>query len=140
MSVMEALGFPNQGTAKSELLKAVSDAGATRLEARYSGGNDEGGVDDVKLFDKAGAEVEAPESFTERDPRPGDSEWAIRNGKVSEYHPLWRAVDDMLATEFGSWAGEFSAWGMLFANTKENRVWREGTYEVPMDERSEMEY
>jgi hypothetical protein len=140
MSLMEALGFPNQGTAKSELLKAVSDVGATRLEARYSGGNDEGGVDDVVLFDKAGAEIEAPESFTERDPRPGDSEWAIRNGKVSEYHPLWRAADDMLATEFGSWAGEFSAYGTLYADTKENRVWRDGTYEVPMDERSEMEY
>jgi hypothetical protein len=140
MSFMEAFGYPSAGSAKVVLLDAVREAGAVRLEADYSGGNDEGGVNEIRIFDAKGEALPVPDSWVERDPKPGDSEWAIRAGKVSEYHPLWAAADAMLSTEFGSWAGEFSAWGMLFADIKEDRVWRDGTYEVPMDERSEMEY
>lgn len=133
MSIMEALGFPNQGQAKVHLLRAVREAGAVRLEADYSGGNDEGGVNGIRIWDAKGEELTAPDSFTQRDPKPGDSEWAIRDGKVSEYHPLWQAADDMLATEFGSWAGEFSAYGTLFVDTVEGKVTRSGEVQSGYD-------
>ena len=57
---MEMLGFPNQGRAKVALLRAVREAGASRLEADYSGGNDEGGVNDIRIFDAKGEALPAP--------------------------------------------------------------------------------
>lgn len=136
MSIMEAFGYPSAGTAKTKLFAALREAGASRLEADYSGGNDEGGVNGIKLFDAEGVELTAPDSWVERDPKPGDQEWAIRDGKVSEYHPLWEAADGMLSTEYGSWAGEFRAYGTLFADLKENRVWREGDVQSGFDSSS----
>jgi hypothetical protein len=133
MSIMEAFGFPNQGVAKVHLLRAVREAGAVRLEADYSGGNDEGGVNDIRIWDAKGEALPVPDSWVERDPRPGDSKWSIRDGKVSEYHPLWQAADDMLATEFGSWAGEFSAYGTLLVDTVAGTVARSGEVQSGYD-------
>ena len=133
MSIMEALGYPNQGRAKVELLRVVREAGATRLVASYSGGNDEGGVDGIVLIDAEGKEMPTPDQWIERDPKPGDSEWAIRDGKVSEFHPLWAAADAMLETEFGSWAGEFSAYGQLVADTVTGKVTRTGEIQSGYD-------
>ena len=39
---------------------------------------------------------------------------------------LYRLVDDLLEGEFGTWAGEFSAHGTVFATVADGRVWREG--------------
>lgn len=133
MSIMEAFGYPNTRDAKAKLLDQIREAGAVRLAAGYSGGNDEGGVNDVELFDADGNKMESPEGWIERDPRPDDPEYRVRNGKVSEYHPLWEAADQMLSTEFGSWAGEFSAYGTLFADTRDGKVWREGSVQSGYD-------
>ena len=118
------------------MLEAVKEAGAAKLEASYSGGNDEGGVDDLKLIDADGKEMKAPDTWVERDPVPGDHAYRIRDGKVHDYHPLWEAADNMLSTEFGSWAGEFSAHGTLFADLKERKVWREGGIQSGYDDDS----
>jgi hypothetical protein len=133
MSIMQALGYPSEMEAKSKLLTEVRAAGATRLEANYSGGNDEGGVTDIRLLDAEGKEMPAPDSTFTRDPKPGDDKWRIRDGKVHEYHPLWEAADRMLQTEFGSWAGEFSAYGTLFVDTTQNKVWRDGEMQSGYD-------
>lgn len=133
MSVMEALGFPNAGRAKVELLRAVREAGATRLEASYSGGNDEGGVDGIALFDAEGKEMPAPDSWVERPAKSDDPPWRVKDGVAQEYHPLWQAASDMLATEFGSWAGEFSAYGTLFADTSTGNVKRSGEVQSGYD-------
>lgn len=128
MSIMEMFGFPSATTAKSALFEEMRKVGASRLEASYSGGNDEGGVDGIeKLLDAEGNALEIPGAWIEREPRDDDPAYRIREGKVNEWHPLYEAADGMLSTEFGSWAGEFSAHGTLFADLKENRVWRDGS-------------
>lgn len=134
MSIMEALGFPNAGQAKVHLLRAVREAGAVRLEASYSGGNDEGGVDGISLFDAEGKEMPSPDGWIERDAKPDDPPYRVRDGKVSDYHPLWQAADSMLETEFGSWAGEFSAYGTLFADTVTGEVKRSGSIQSGYDD------
>lgn len=126
MNIMEQLGFPSTGDAKRNLLAQLREAGAVRLEATYSGGNDEGGVDEIKLFDAKGKDVLAPEMWITRKPKPTDQPWSIRDGKVHEYHPLWEAADRMLSTEFGTWAGDFTAYGTLYADAKTGKVSRSG--------------
>lgn len=137
MSIMEAFGFPSAATAKSALFEEMRKVGASRLEAHYSGGNDEGGVDDIeRLLDADGKALEIPKEYIEREPREDDPPYRIREGKVNEWHPLYQAVDEMLSTEFGSWAGEFSANGTIYADLKENRVWREGGIQSGYDDDS----
>ncbi len=126
MNIMEQFGYPSTETAKTGLLEQVRTAGAVRLEAGYSGGNDEGGVNDIKLFDAEGGELPVPETWITRAPKPDDQPWSIRDGKVHEYHPLWEAADAMLSTEFGSWAGDFTAYGTLHADVSTGKVHRSG--------------
>lgn len=134
--LMQSLGYPSPVAARDALLAQVRTIGASRMEAHYSGGNDEGGVDTIKLLDAKGKELKTPEAWIEREPKPDDPPYRIRDGKVNDYHPLWQAADEMLSTEFGSWAGEFSAYGTLYADLKENRVWREGSVQSGYDDDS----
>lgn len=119
---------PNKYVA--DALEQMRALGADRMEAGYSGGNDEGGVNDIKLFDAAGKEIEAPDFYLEREPRAGDPEYAIREGKVREQHPLWEAADSIMSTKYGTWCGEFEAYGTLFVDVKTGKAWTEGDYQV----------
>src|SRR5262245_50336062 len=104
---LSQFGYPTAADAKRKLFDAMRQHGIAYLEAHYSGGNDEGGVDEVRnMKDDRGETV------------------TIEN--IDWQHPLTEACDGMLSTEFYSWAGEFSAYGVLFADLKEGRVWREG--------------
>ena len=122
-------GYPSVVDAKASLFNVMREHGVNRVEAHYSGGNDEGGVQSLEVLqDPDGKDLPKPDSWITRDPRRGEelSPWQVRDGKVHEYHPLWEALDKMLSTEFGSWAGEFSAYGTLTADIKENLVQRVG--------------
>lgn len=138
MSIMETFGYPSAAAAKSALLDEVLKAGAVRLEAHYSGGNDEGGVDTIELFDVKGKKMEAPEAWIERKPTADDAPYRIRDGVVHDYHPLYEAADNMLATEFGSWAGDFTAYGVLHADVTTGKVTRSG--EMSSYNPDEMDY
>lgn len=130
---MSLLYGPSQGTAKANLLAALRETGGVRLEASYSGGNDEGGVTGMKILDADGNQLEVPDTIT-RPPHADDPKWLIReDGLVHDDHPVWRAADEMLATEFYTWAGEFSAWGTLYATTADGKVWREGEIQSGYD-------
>src|SRR5574338_968473 len=99
--------FGTAGNAKSNLLESMRKHGVAYLEARFSGGNDEGGVDEVSVMrDAAGNDVELPNMGWE--------------------HELQEACDAMLSTEFGTWAGDFSAYGTLTADLKTGKVSRAG--------------
>ena len=74
MSIMEAFGGRSAGPAKSTLLAAVRDAGAVRLEAEYSGGNDEGGVNNIVLIGADGETLPSPDDTIARPAKPGDNE------------------------------------------------------------------
>jgi hypothetical protein len=114
-------GYPTVDQAKGELFSVMRQHGVNFLDASYSGGNDEGGVDEIEVMkDDRGEPV------------------TIEN--LHWLHPLKQAVDSMLSPDFGSWAGEFSAHGHLFADVSAGRVWREGSYEVPQDTGGNWEY
>lgn len=100
-------GYPTVDEAKGKLFTAMREHGIDYLEARYSGGNDEGGVDEIEVMKDSRGETVTIE-------------------KLNWEHPLTEAVDGMLSTEFGSWAGDYTAYGTLFAKVSENKVWRSG--------------
>jgi len=131
---MSLLYGPSQGTAKSNLLSALRETGGVRLEASYSGGNDEGGVNGITVLDEKGEKIDVPDMIL-RPRKDSDGSWVHANedGLVQDYHPLWKAAAAMLATEFYTWAGEFSAWGTLFATTADSKVWREGEIQSGYD-------
>ena len=127
-------------SAKHRLLGLVADAGATLAVIGYSGGNDEGGADSVTLykgtvtgrtfvekhFGSYGSEL--PEGFEKleyEDPEAWDENYDNRNAKS-----IVGQADQLLSGEFGTWAGEFSAYGALYVIPGKNEVWRKGTYEV----------
>lgn len=122
MSIMEAFGFPSAGAAKSKLFEEMRKVKASRIEAGYSGGNDEGGVNDIRVLDAAGEPM-----FV----NPERTEGGYAN--LDWQHPLLLAADAMLSVDFGSWAGEFEAYGTLYADVKENKVWREGSIQSGYD-------
>ena len=55
-------------------------------------------------------------------------------------HVLWHAVDDLLSHDFGTWAGDFSASGIVYADPASGRVWREGTMSTYIDDPEAGEY
>jgi hypothetical protein len=112
-------------------LDEMKRQGIVRLEADYSGGNDEGGVQQVRLFQADGTEVE------------GALPWKKAEGDHLEYDEssLWGIAESILGTEFGSWAGEFYASGTLYVDpTHDPKCWRKGEYEVPSSHEDYEEY
>jgi hypothetical protein len=89
------------------LTDAMRQLGAVKLVASYQGGNDEGGVQDItSLLDANGNEIET--------------------ANLTWDGPLWRAADDVLTTKFGSWSGDWSAFGELICDLNEGRCYTEG--------------
>ncbi|HSE44249.1 MAG TPA: hypothetical protein VLA89_02860 [Gemmatimonadales bacterium] len=126
-SILEAFGFPSTEDAKGKLFAEMGKIGAVKLEAHYSGGNDEGGVQSIEVLrNDKGKDIPIPEMWLTRPATAEDRPWQVRDGLVHTYHPLWEAADEMLSTEFGSWAGDFTAYGTLHADVKQKKVWRDG--------------
>ena len=111
-----------------KVLEYMQKVGAVRLEASYEGGNDEGGISGINVFvDKDGKDVEQPPWSAET----GEvyPEGHFNAGKpVTQYDPtgFWQSLDNILSTRYGSWAGDFSAYGTLFVDVQERRAWTEG--------------
>ena len=107
--------YQSEASLKSAIFGEMRKRGADLMEASYSGGNDEGGVDGIKLF-KLVVEKKLELAFDE------------------DYDgPLWSAVDDLLSIEFGTWAGEFSASGTVIAKLAERTVVRDGVMQSGYD-------
>ena len=111
---------------KNTLFDLMAQHGASKLEASYSGGNDEGGVGSLQLLDAAGEKLETPEMWITRTPKEGERAYH-HDGLIHEYHPLYEAVDNVLSLEFGTWAGDFNAYGTLYADATTREVRREGS-------------
>jgi hypothetical protein len=149
------------------------------MEAHYSGGNDEGGVDDVVVLRPAGrdyllwplqevmygpekgslvrgyAPVAGPfptkkaaleharslEGRFEAVKAEGEDVRLIgAEGSWDDENGLHRLVDDLLSHDFGTWAGDFSASGIVYADVAEGRVWREGEMSTYVSDESAGEY
>jgi hypothetical protein len=112
---LSQFGYPTAEEAKGKLFEAMQEYGVHHLEASYSGGNDEGGVDELEVLkDADGNDIEVE--------------------GLGWQHPLQSAVDSVLSVDFGSWAGDFSASGTLHADRKENKVWRTGSTSQYVDD------
>jgi hypothetical protein len=162
---------------KAAILSRLRELGATRMEAHYSGGNDEGGVDSIDVFRPVGktdyllwelrtqtqyedgkpVEVLVRSSWPSAGPFPnkkaalaaaqempasgafgatGKFEAVKVEGELvklvgaegawEDEDGLFRLVDDLLEHDFGTWAGDFSASGVVYATVEDGRVWREG--------------
>lgn len=96
---------------KKDLVRLMRERGIHRIEATYSGGHDEGGVQDIeRIVDGKGNTVEIPEF-----------QWS---------HPLWQALDAVLTMKFMSWALGMSVYGTLYVDLDERRAWTVGEQEV----------
>jgi hypothetical protein len=120
----EQYGSPE--TYLRELLPLLEAKGVQLLAADYSGGNDEGGVQQITLYativrdDDGFAKVDSrhAETWTET---PYDGDWN---------DPLHEGCDRILSTMYGSWAGDYSAWGVLYIDVEKRRCWMDGSETV----------
>jgi hypothetical protein len=126
---MGLFAYQSPASIKATIFAQMRELGADYLEAGYSGGNDEGGVDDVTLFrraqprkrkDVSEVKVEGKLTRMERVALPPP-------GYLDYQHPLHEAIDDLLSIDFGSWAGEFHAHGTVIADALTGKVTREGS-------------
>ena len=93
---------------KTRLLRVMKEEGVHRVQAAYSGGHDEGGVQSLRAWNAAGEE-RGPSSYDE---------------------PLWQVCDEVLTTKFFSWALGFTVEGILYVDLGEKRCWTEGQMET----------
>ena len=109
-----------------ELLPLLEAKGAKLLVADYSGGNDEGGVQQITLHatierdDDGYAQVDHHHSDPS-DEIPYSGDWN---------DPLWEGCNRILSTKYGSWAGDYSAWGVLYIDVEKRRCWMDGSETV----------
>jgi hypothetical protein len=93
------------------MLSAMRKYGVHRFEGTYSGGHDDGGLQEVNLlWDRAGNDVEI-------------------DGIDSYTHELRMCADEVLSTKFFSWALGFDVSGRLIVDMDERRAWTEGQQE-----------
>lgn len=122
--------YGSPGDHLRELLPLLEARGAVLLAADYSGGGDEGGVQQITLY----ATVE----------RDGDGEPQLDHPRADQVilpytgdwnDPLWERCDRILSTPYGSWCGDYSAWGVLYIDVAKRRCWMDGneTVEQPVD-------
>lgn len=120
VALWQLMGGQDPQTLIRKILSRMKEEGIVRLVASYEGGNDEGGVNQATGFKADGTEVELAHP------------WG--NDKYDE-NSLWAIADDILGTHYGTWAGEFYAYGTLHVDPSDTRTcWREGTYETPSSE------
>ena len=103
-------GEPNINDVRRNLIREMNRASIYRLEGSYSGGHDEGGLDDdLTCLDKDDRVVvlEVPE------------------GNLA----LYQAVEDLLSTKFYTWALDCYVTGRVYVDLREKRAWTEGSVE-----------
>lgn len=93
----------------------IKAAGYVKLHAHYQGGNDEGGADEVTAVKADGSE----ESFGWDD-------------------PMSQLVNDVLSEKYGSWAGEFEAYGTITIDADKRDITMVGEESGPMAQVNEV--
>lgn len=123
--------------------------GIVRAEVEYSGGNDDGGVNDIRIFRGPGADDpngvddttgEQLEEYSE-----GELEYNVRTDRWKPKTPKTLTDQDRLAQqlcapvyeEWGSFAGEFYVSGKLVFDAATQKVTKGQDVETPSSEYSE---
>ena len=117
LSLYEQLYGKLEHDIKKELLAIMKKEGVHRLEATYSGGHDEGGVQELSCWNGAGEVV---------------------NGLDDD--ALWDACNEVLGTKFFSWALGCSVYGTLHVDLSEKRAWTVGEIEQYSEDTDPLEW
>lgn len=112
------------GTNKARTFTLLRKLGATKAVLHFSGGNDEGGVDAILLH------FPTPEGAEK--PLTKDFPVAYYNQEGDEDVELSLLLQAPIDAEYGTWAGEFSAYGTL--------VWDVQAGTVVMDKYEQSDY
>lgn len=99
----------------NRLIHVLHEHGIHKLECTYSGGHDEGGVEELQAWDKDGKEIEVERGWDQ---------------------PVELAANQALSTRFFSWALGCSVYGTFHVDVGEKRMWSDGQIEqyVPDEE------
>ncbi len=114
-----------------QLLPLLEASRVAILAADYSGGNDEGGVHQITLY----ATVERDENGEPQLGRLLHDQTNLIPYSGGWEDPVWERCNQILSTKYGSWAGDYSAWGVLYIDVEKRRCWMDGseTVEQPVD-------
>lgn len=100
---------------RRNLIREMNRLGIVRIEASYSGGHGDGGLDgSPDYYDKNGQPVMP----------------TIPEGKQPWELPIYQAVTDLLGQKFYLWSDDCSVEGKLYVDLREKRAWTEGEMEV----------
>jgi hypothetical protein len=106
-----------------KILAKMEEFGISHIEASYSGGNDEGGINSVMATDDKGTPVELTEDrFIDTGETWGNGQPRMTYNEAA----LKSLLDSLLSTKYLSWAGDFEAHGTLYVSLKERRAWTQG--------------
>jgi hypothetical protein len=126
LSIYAQLYGETEDEVRNRFIHTMHEYGVYAICAQYSGGHDEGGIDDFDYVqDKNGDEV----SF--------DGKTATQ---LDWDHPFRRACEDVLTTKFFSWALGASVYGTFNFDMHKRRVWTEGSIEEYVDDQTPIDW
>ena len=111
---------------KDEVFGTLVELGVGKVRVTFSGGNDEGGVDNITLISATDASKNVDVSMWSRDPD--------LDPRVTD--ELIKALGEPVYGRYSTFAGEFTVYGVVTWDVPSRRCFFEGqesTY-VPLDE------
>lgn len=131
------MGILDPKLGKDRAFELLRKKGAIRAVCSYNGGNDEGGVDQITLFFPPTAEDEEPIQDLEVWYCGGytytaDGTYQPASTARTEDQELSEILQGPVDEKYGTWAGDFSAYGTL--------TWDVATGEVVMDDYCQADY
>jgi hypothetical protein len=126
-----------------DVYEAVRALGAARVEASFSGGNDEGGYDGVSFFGADGARLELGDFNPWREvSHKGRDEWDQTAGRYVKVPPkpetertlVADTLEKVLDDRYGSFAGEFYVRGTVTIDAAARKTVLQGETETPSSE------
>jgi len=120
---------------RDKVFATLKGMNVAKVEVFYSGGNDEGGVNQIDLFDADGKKIRSMEEYY-----GGNSVWdeAIKGWKQAEAptdeQRLSQALCIPVYDKYGSFAGDFYVDGTITWDVENRKVRDHGTEQVSHDE------
>lgn len=120
---------------RDAVFAALKAKGASKVEVHYGGGNDEGGVHDIYLYDAAGKKIGEMQEYY-----GGTSIW---DEATKTYKPAEPPSDEQRLSEtlcapvydkYGGFAGDFYVDGIVTWDVENRKVNDHGTEQVSHDE------
>jgi len=122
---------------KTEVFASMTKRGINRIEIEFSGGNDEGGVDDIVFLDSNGESVEItrPSFYIfERNGKKFVTDFGLTEDipiekadkEVLDNLRFFDSVENIVYSRYGSFAGDWSVCGTAILDVKEETATIQG--------------